>query len=111
VTALPAGQESSPREIRFPCSHCGALLSYAPGTRNLHCDYCGGDTPIDDQDIVSDPMQTSFFKAMQLSAGVVIVLNGVGGQTQAATAFNRTWCAFEVSVATDLRLQGLSIHK
>ena len=27
------------------------------------------------QDIVCDPMQTSFFKAMQLAAGVVIVLN------------------------------------
>jgi len=66
VTALPAGQESSPREIRFPCSHCGALLSYAPGTRNLHCDYCGGDTPIDDQDIVSDPIrELPFREALQ----------------------------------------------
>ncbi|RUM37329.1 MAG: primosomal protein N' (replication factor Y) - superfamily II helicase [Desulfobulbus sp.] len=41
-------------------------MSYAPGTRNLHCDYCGGDTPIDDQDIVSDPIrELPFREALQ----------------------------------------------
>ena len=25
----------------FPCTGCGAKLSFAPGTRNLQCEYCG----------------------------------------------------------------------
>ena len=25
----------------FPCTGCGAKLSFAPGTRNLKCEYCG----------------------------------------------------------------------
>ena len=49
MSALSNGQKKTSGEIRFPCSHCGALLTYAPGTKTLHCDYCGGDTPIADQ--------------------------------------------------------------
>ena len=59
---MTAGQESSTREIRFPCSHCGALLSYAPGTKTLHCDYCGGDTPIDDQETAPEAIQELPFR-------------------------------------------------
>jgi LSD1 subclass zinc finger protein len=25
----------------FPCTHCGAKLSFAPGTRELKCEFCG----------------------------------------------------------------------
>ena len=25
----------------FPCTGCGAKLSFAPGTRDLQCEYCG----------------------------------------------------------------------
>ncbi len=31
----------------FPCPGCGSATRYAPGTENLHCDYCGSDQPID----------------------------------------------------------------
>ncbi|WP_292656568.1 hypothetical protein [Nitratifractor sp.] len=31
----------------FPCPGCGSAMRYAPGTDNLHCDYCGSDKPID----------------------------------------------------------------
>lgn len=30
------------------CAGCGAQLRFVPGTRNLHCDYCGADNPIGD---------------------------------------------------------------
>ena len=31
----------SAKEARFPCSKCGALLVYKPGTQCLACKYCG----------------------------------------------------------------------
>jgi DNA-directed RNA polymerase subunit RPC12/RpoP len=30
----------------FPCQGCGAKLSFAPGTRNLQCEFCGTADPI-----------------------------------------------------------------
>lgn len=30
----------------FACGQCGANLQYKPGTRSLHCDYCGNDNEI-----------------------------------------------------------------
>ncbi|HPE61826.1 MAG TPA: primosomal protein N' (replication factor Y) - superfamily II helicase [Thiolinea sp.] len=30
----------------FPCAQCGADLIYQPGTRSLHCEYCGHENPI-----------------------------------------------------------------
>lgn len=35
---------------QYPCGHCGAILSYRPGERSLHCAFCGGDTPIPQAD-------------------------------------------------------------
>ncbi len=39
-------QNTSEREIRFPCQSCGALQTYVPGSEHLRCEYCGQDTPI-----------------------------------------------------------------
>ncbi len=33
---------------RFPCTQCGALLTYKPGTQHLTCDYCGKENQIED---------------------------------------------------------------
>ena len=30
----------------FPCTHCGAKLSFAPGTRELKCEFCGAENQI-----------------------------------------------------------------
>lgn len=45
------------------------------------------------QELTMDPRQTSFFKAMQLSIGVLLILDS------AATPFSRIWCAFEEAIA------------
>ena len=45
-------------------------------------------------DLGTDPMESSFLKAMQLSAGVLLVLD------LEATAFSRIWCCFEEGVVT-----------
>ena len=34
---------------RFPCSKCGAMLKYAPGTQHLTCDYCHHENYIEDR--------------------------------------------------------------
>lgn len=31
----------------YQCPHCGAALSYKPGTAQQRCDYCGADVPLD----------------------------------------------------------------
>ena len=48
------------------------------------------------EDAISDnPRKTSFYKAMQLSHGVLLVLDSN------ATPFSRIWCCFEESIAVD----------
>lgn len=37
--AAPAGEAATAE--RFPCEQCGAVLTYAPGTAELVCAYCG----------------------------------------------------------------------
>jgi len=44
-------------------------------------------------EIVTDPTQTSFFRAMQKSSGVLCVLDDAG------IVFTRIWCSFEASTA------------
>ncbi len=48
MAASPRGQRtagdatvSSPPQRQFTCERCGAVLSYAPGTAELACSYCG----------------------------------------------------------------------
>lgn len=43
-------------------------------------------------DITSNPRSTSFYRAMQMSQGVLLVLDSGG------TPFERIWCCFEESV-------------
>ncbi len=39
-------ETSSAKDARFPCSKCGALLVYKPGTQRLACKYCGTENRI-----------------------------------------------------------------
>lgn len=39
---------SPPKVARFPCSKCGALLAYKPGTQGLTCQYCGTENRIEE---------------------------------------------------------------
>lgn len=39
----PPGEEAV---SQYPCGACGAVLSYRPGERVLHCAFCGAETPI-----------------------------------------------------------------
>src|ERR1700752_2200277 len=34
----------------FPCTGCGAKLSFAPGTRTLQCEFCGTQNAIAEDD-------------------------------------------------------------
>jgi len=45
------------------------------------------------EDLAKDPRKTSFYRAMQISKGVLLILD------EAATPFVRVWCCFEESVA------------
>lgn len=54
---LPAIKPGAPTQRQFPCRQCGAMLTFAPGTHSLKCQYCGtlneiaGDeTPIEEID-------------------------------------------------------------
>ncbi|CAE7820712.1 FBL4 [Symbiodinium sp. CCMP2592] len=58
------------------------------------CAYANRQHSLQDE-LVTDPSQTSFYKAMCLSKGVLIILDEVGP----ATPFTRIWCAFEAYVA------------
>jgi predicted RNA-binding Zn-ribbon protein involved in translation (DUF1610 family) len=40
-------ETSIPKIARFPCSNCGALLIYKPGTERLGCQYCGTENRIE----------------------------------------------------------------
>lgn len=33
-------------ELKKPCINCGAELKYRPGTKNIHCEYCGHEETI-----------------------------------------------------------------
>lgn len=42
------------------CAGCGAQLQFAPGTANLHCDYCGQDNPIRSGDEKTEVTATDY---------------------------------------------------
>ena len=57
---------------QYPCSSCGAILSYRPGQRTLHCDFCGSDTPIpqaDPQRLRAAVRELDFRSALEGLAG------------------------------------------
>jgi predicted RNA-binding Zn-ribbon protein involved in translation (DUF1610 family) len=44
----PIKKEASATKIdRFPCSKCGGLLTFKPGTQHLTCNYCGQENQIE----------------------------------------------------------------
>ena len=49
-----------------------------------------------EEDIRSNPRSTSFYRAMQMSQGVLLVLDSSG------TPFERIWCCFEEAIAAAL---------
>ena len=51
-----------------------------------------------EEDIKSNPRSTSFYRAMQMSEGVLLVLDSAG------TPFERIWCCFEEAMATALEI-------
>ena len=53
-----------------------------------------------EEDITSNPRSTSFYRAMQMSQGVLLVLDSAG------TPFKRIWCCFEESIAATLSWKG-----
>lgn len=56
----------------FPCTGCGAKLSFSPGTRNLKCQYCGTENAIaaDDSRIEELDFET-YLKALEGKAEVL----------------------------------------
>jgi DNA-directed RNA polymerase subunit RPC12/RpoP len=42
-------EANNPKADRFPCSKCGALLVFKPGTQSLVCQYCGQENQIVDR--------------------------------------------------------------
>mmetsp|Transcript_50803 Transcript_50803/g.91271 ORF Transcript_50803/g.91271 Transcript_50803/m.91271 type:complete len:772 (+) Transcript_50803:80-2395(+) len=60
------------------------------------------------QEITADPRNTSFYRAMSIAKGLLLVLDGKNDEppcTGPATPFSRSWCTFEVSMAV------LELHK
>ena len=53
-----------------------------------------------EEDIPLNPRSTSFYRAMQMSQGVLLVLDSAG------TPFKRIWCCFEESIAAALSWKG-----
>ena len=51
-----------------------------------------------EEDIKSNPRSTSFYNAMQMSQGVLLVLDSAG------TPFERIWCCFEEAIAPALEI-------
>eukprot|EP00435_Cladocopium_sp_Y103_P000911 s5274_g1.t1 len=55
------------------------------------------------EEISANPRGTSFYKAMKLIVGVVLILD------QNATPFERIWCCFEESIAVEERNTGMPL--
>ncbi|CAL1159332.1 unnamed protein product [Cladocopium goreaui] len=51
------------------------------------------------QEVAADPRETSFFRALNLSEGVLLILDEATESSGPATPFTRIWCAFEEFVA------------
>ena len=77
----------------FPCTGCGAKLSFSPGTRDLKCEYCGTTNAIaENDDRVEELDFATYLKALEgkmEAAEVEEVLCGKcgAGQTLAGSLF------------------------
>jgi uncharacterized Zn finger protein (UPF0148 family) len=54
---------TTPKIDRFPCSKCGALLVYQPGTLQLTCQYCGQENRIEQRN--DEIQEYDFSKALK----------------------------------------------
>ena len=60
------------------------------------CAYANNQHTLDD-DISDDPKESSFYKALQLSVGVLLIIDETG------KALTRIWCCFEIGSSLDLQ--------
>ena len=65
---------------------------HAIGSVRMHNQHCV------EEDIKSNPRSTSFYRAMQMSEGVLLVLDSAG------TPLERIWCCFEEAIAPALEI-------
>ena len=56
------------------------------------------------EEMAENPRATSFYKAMKLSLGVVLILD------KDATPFSRIWCCFEESIAVAQPKLSITAH-
>ncbi|CAE8595918.1 unnamed protein product, partial [Polarella glacialis] len=59
------------------------------------CAYANRQHSLDDE-LSADPTETSFCKAMNVSEGLLLILDQQQEFTGPATPFSRVWCAFEL---------------
>jgi len=80
------------QEIRqLPGSACYWVCAYANRQHSLS------------QEVSADPRDSSFFRALKLSEGVLLILDEATPSSGPATPFTRIWCAFEEFVALTAR--------
>ena len=69
TVSLPVGEGAGQAQqfIRtFPCTGCGAKLSFAPGTRNLKCEFCGTANAIAENDARIEELDfETYLKALE----------------------------------------------
>lgn len=83
----------------FPCTGCGAKLSFAPGTRDLKCEYCGTTNAIAENDERIEELDfETFLKALEgrMEAQEVeeVQCNKCGAQQTMAGHLFAGHCAF-----------------
>ena len=75
------------------CLEQHARVREMPGSTTYWvCAYANNQHRVED-DIMCNPRSTSFYRAMQMCEGVLLVLDSAG------TPFQRIWCCFEQSIA------------
>ena len=67
AAAAAARSDEAPAFVKtFPCTGCGARLSFAPGTRELRCEYCGTTNAIAEDDARVEELDfNTFLKALE----------------------------------------------
>lgn len=88
-----------PIKLFLACLRCHAIIRHlqAEGAKPPAywvCAYANNQHILDEA-ISDNPRKTSFFKAMQLCQGVLLVLDTL------CTPFTRIWCCFEESIAVE----------
>ncbi|CAE8630984.1 unnamed protein product [Polarella glacialis] len=74
--------------------HCAARQLCRQKTLYWICAYANRQHALEEE-LVRDPKKTSFYKAMCLADGLLLILDNIGP----ATPFQRVWCAYELFMA------------